>query len=178
MPREQILRYFYSMACKLIQYSDEYSASVFSGIGEAQDIWVHINKYQFLNQLVDFMIAGVEEYFSQLNGGQYDNRIVREIIKYIRKHYADPNLSIITVSDHVNLSPTYICRIFKETTETTINKYILQQRMQKAQQLIRENQIKVNKIAHAVGYRNGNYFSFQFKKFNNCSPSEYRERMR
>ena len=178
LPREQILRYFYSMACKLIQYSDEYSASVFSGIGEAQDIWVHINKYQFLNQLVDFMIAGVEEYFSQLNGGQYDNRIVRKIIKYIRKHYADPNLSIITVSDHVNLSPTYICRIFKETTETTINKYILQQRMQKAQQLIRENQIKVNEIARAVGYRNGNYFSFQFKKFNNCSPSEYRERMR
>jgi len=177
LSRQKILRYFYLLACRLIQYADEYTVTVFGDIGEAQDLWMYINRFQFFNQLVDFLVASVEDYFSQLNGGRYDNRIVREIIKYIRKNYADPNLSIISISDHVNLSPTYICRVFKEATDSTINKNILQFRMQKAQELIRDNTTKVNEVARSVGYRNGNYFSFQFKKYTQYSPSEYREKV-
>ena len=175
LPRQKILRYFYALTCRLMQHADEYSVHVFGEIGEPQDLWVYLNQFQLLSQLVDFLVASVEEYFSQLNGGQYDNRVVKEIIKYIRKNYADPNLSIISISDNVNLSPTYVCRVFKEATGTTINKCILQYRMQKAQEMIRENKTKVNEIARSVGYRNGNYFSFQFKKYSKYSPSEYRE---
>lgn len=47
--------------------------------------------------------------------------------------------------------------------------------MQKAAQLIRNPANRVSDVAEMVGYRNGNYFSFRFRKSFGLSPSEYKE---
>ncbi len=175
--RANVLRHYYALACALIHAAQDNLLDVFEEVGQAQDVWVYINSFSFIDQLRDFLIQGVGDYFSRLNGGQYENVIVQRIIKYIRNNYWDPELSITSISECSRLSPTYICHIFKETTGLTINKFIFQCRMQKAQLLIKEPTCKVGDVAKLVGYRNGNYFSLQFKKHMGCSPSEYRGSM-
>ena len=95
----------------------------------------------------------------------------------IRSGYSDPDLSVDSLSLQCNLSPSYISHLFKDTTGQTLHSYIFEYRMQKAERLVRDPSIKIVDIAKMVGYRNGNYFSFQFKSKYGYSPTAYRELM-
>lgn len=94
---------------------------------------------------------------------------------YIRQHYADQNLSIKAISDHVHLSTSYLCTYFKNETGQTLNQYIAAYRMEKAKKFLCDPRNKISEISAMVGYADGNYFGKSFKKHAGLSPSEYRE---
>lgn len=94
---------------------------------------------------------------------------------YIRQHYADQNLSIKAISDHVHLSTSYLCTYFKNETGQTMNQYIAAYRMGKAKKFLSDPRNKISEISAMVGYADGNYFGKSFKKYVGLSPSEYRE---
>lgn len=170
-----VLRHYYALICELMRLAQDEQIALYEKIGKEQDVWVHIQNFSFITQLEDFLVQGINQYYDSLNEGKYGNATVDRIIKFIKNSYANPDLSITAISEHTNLSPTYICHLFKDTTDTTINNFILNYRMQKAQQLLRDPMCKVKDVGFLVGYRNGNYFSYQFKKFTGLSPSQFRE---
>ncbi|WP_029192705.1 response regulator [Paenibacillus harenae] len=103
------------------------------------------------------------------------NPAVAEIVAYIEKNFDDEGLSLQRIADHMYLTPSYICVIFKEETNATINQYIAQIRVDKAKQLMKDNRIKVKDVAARVGYGDSNYFTKLFKKQTGLTPNEYRE---
>lgn len=106
-----------------------------------------------------------------------DNPVIRIICEYIADHYAEPDLSVKTISDYAALSTSYVCTYFKNETGMTLNQYITDFRMKKAKQLLVDPRNKVNEISAAVGYSDGNYFAKSFRKYTGLSPSEYREQV-
>ena len=96
---------------------------------------------------------------------------------YIAKHYGSDLLSIKEISDHVNLSASYVCTYFKNQTGKTLNQYLTEYRMEKAMRLLEDARYQIADISAKVGYSNGNYFSKSFKKFTGLTPSKYREKM-
>jgi len=46
--------------------------------------------------------------------------------------------------------------------------------MEKAKELLRGSSMKMSEIAYAVGYKDAHYFSYLFKKTQECTPREYR----
>lgn len=170
-----VLRHFYAMICELMHLAQEEQIVLYEKIGKEPDIWVYIQNFSFITQLEEFLAQGINLYFDSLSEGKYGNTTVDRIVKFIKNNHANPDLSITAISEYTNLSPTYICHLFKDTTQSTINNFILNYRMQKAQLLLKDPTIKVKDVGFLVGYRNGNYFSYQFKKFTGMSPSQYRE---
>ena len=60
--------------------------------------------------------------------------------------------------------------------DRAFNRYLQKQRMLRAAELLKDEQIKVQDIAELLGFSDNNYFSKAFRKFYDMSPSEYRQK--
>lgn len=104
------------------------------------------------------------------------SRYVNEAIQYIRKHYNDPYMSVSQVSLYLDISESYLSRIFKKETDYTFNSYLTQYRIHSAMNILKDCRVKVYEVAKKVGYSDATYFSTLFKKIVGFSPSEYQEK--
>lgn len=69
----------------------------------------------------------------------------------------------------------HLSRIFTSTTGVTIEKYFILLRMEKAKELITQDELSMAEIAIKLGYGSQQIFSTQFKKETGKTPSEYRQ---
>jgi len=94
--------------------------------------------------------------------------------EYIAAHYADEGISLGSVAQYVNISPNYFSALFSRETGQSMVRYIIEYRMNKAKELLLRTNMLSSEIGAAVGYKDPHYFSFMFKKMQNCSPTQYR----
>lgn len=94
--------------------------------------------------------------------------------EYIRQNFKNEDISLNTAAASVNLSPNHFSTIFSQETGQTFVEYLTYVRMEKAKELLRNSTMKTSDIAFAVGYRDAHYFSYLFKKTQECTPREYR----
>ncbi len=95
-------------------------------------------------------------------------------IEYMDNNYLySPSLEDIACQSH--LAPNYFHRLFKKTFDLTPYQYMLNRRMNLAQQLISSTDLTVKEIAFRTGYDNEFHFSRTFKKYFKLSPSQYRQ---
>ena len=119
-------------------------------------------------------IQNQKEYIQQQYGEvKSKESFVAQADLYIHEHLGDFELSVPKIAEYLNLSPDYLSGIFKQEKGITLNKYIIQTRMEVAELLIREGNISITAIAEQVGYENYSYFSSSFKKAYGCSPASY-----
>ncbi len=84
-------------------------------------------------------------------------------------------LSIERIAASVYLSPDYLRQLFKQELGTSLMHYVIEQRLALAQQLLRESNQNIQDIAEHCGFQSPYYFSRLFKKYCNCTPSEFRK---
>jgi len=92
------------------------------------------------------------------------------VLDYIDKHYAQ-KLSLGQLSSIANMSPHYLCRLFKSLTGKSPTDYINHLRVNKAAILLQESTLNITEVAMSVGFNDSNYFSRQFKKYKQVAPS-------
>lgn len=100
--------------------------------------------------------------------------VVDEILQYIEERYADEELSLNTIAEHVNFSPNHLSTIFSKQTGQTFIKYLTDFRMMKAKELLRCTGKRSSEISLEVGYKDPHYFSYLFKKTQGVTPTQYR----
>lgn len=103
-----------------------------------------------------------------------DDLAVKYIKKYIDEHYSE-ELTLEGISEILNVSPSYLCHIFKETTGYAPIQYIMRRRVGEAQSLLISTQYSSTEIASMVGYDNSNYFNTIFTRIVGMSPIKYRK---
>lgn len=97
---------------------------------------------------------------------------VRQAMDYIAGHYADENISIATIAEHLRVSEGHLSHVFKKQTGMTVTNYLTKTRIEAAMALLQTGRVKVYEAAAAVGYKDVTYFSATFKKLTGLSPSE------
>lgn len=102
---------------------------------------------------------------------QYFNSKVADIITYIH-HNIDSPLSIGEIAAHFYLSTSYLCRLFKKGTGTTINSYITTRRIELAQTLLAGG-YSVNEVYSMCGFNDYSNFFKAFTKKVGISPKKY-----
>lgn len=96
---------------------------------------------------------------------------VDRILTYINQHIQNP-LTIEELSENFYLSPSYLCRIFKSATGTTINKYITTKRITIAKSLLAEGK-SVNEACEECRFNDYSNFLKTFTKAVGISPKKY-----
>lgn len=73
-----------------------------------------------------------------------------------------------------HMSNSNLMRVFRKATDQTPIEYLVRLRIQRSMELLRNTDLSITEIALEVGFNDGNYFTRQFRKANNVSPSAYR----
>ena len=117
-------------------------------------------------------IIGVRD---TISGRRYSDII--EIAKdQIRKTYMSDEISLNTIAAEVGMSPSYFSSIFGKEMGKTFVEYLTEIRMDRAKELLMCSSMKTSEIGYEVGYKDPHYFSYIFKKTQNCTPKEFRAR--
>ena len=101
------------------------------------------------------------------------NIMINRIKHYIDEHYNE-DITIEGLSDLVNITPQYLCRMFKKYLNLRPFQYIAMKRIQRAKIMLSDHTLSIHDIARSVGYNDCSYFCAIFKKHEMISPSEYR----
>ena len=117
-------------------------------------------------------IIGVRD---TISGRRYSDII--EIAKdQIRKTYMSDEISLNTIAAEVGMSPSYFSSIFSKEMGKTFVEYLTEIRMDRAKELLMCSSMKTSEIGYEVGYKDPHYFSYIFKKTQNCTTKEFRAR--
>ncbi|MCZ8514546.1 AraC family transcriptional regulator [Paenibacillus filicis] len=99
---------------------------------------------------------------------------VQQAIQYLSAQYAEP-ITIELMAETFGYNRAYLSNLFKRHTGVTPVTFLLRLRLDKARHLLRERpELTVEQIASSVGFQDPLYFSKQFKRFYQASPTEYR----
>lgn len=70
---------------------------------------------------------------------------------------------------------TSLSTIFSEIEGQTIEQYLINQKIERAKELLSYNELTVSEIAYALNYTDSHHFSRQFKAKTSFSPTQYRK---
>ncbi|MCC5468629.1 AraC family transcriptional regulator [Pelosinus baikalensis] len=99
------------------------------------------------------------------------NQQVQEILTYINQHITEA-ITVEHLAEQFYISTSYICRIFKATTGTTINKYINARRITIAKTLLTMG-LGVSEVCEKCGFNDYSNFLKAFTKAVGISPKKY-----
>ncbi len=100
-----------------------------------------------------------------------DERITR-IMNFIQENYLDVNLD--DLSKQFFLSKPYLSKYIKEKSGMTFGENVQKIRLKKASTLLKNGNMKIEKVAESVGYPSVEHFNRQFKKKYGMTPVQYR----
>lgn len=103
------------------------------------------------------------------------NIIIQKTIEYINKNYSK-KLTLQSIAENVHINSSYLSRLFRQKTGTTLTNFISEIRLERAKELILQSEDKTYEIASLVGIEDPAYFSQIFKKHTGYSPTEFRVR--
>lgn len=98
---------------------------------------------------------------------------VQKVMNYVNLNVAEP-LTLKSLAAMYFISPSYLSALFKQETGSTLIDYINTQRVNRAAQLLVQNNHTIAAVAEEVGILDVNYFTKIFKKTLGVTPTRYR----
>jgi two-component system, response regulator YesN len=100
---------------------------------------------------------------------------VLSVIKYIDRNLTN-KITLSDISKHVNLSETYLSKVFKSEMGKSIITYVNERKMKKAYELLSKGELLVKEAALEVGIDDPFYFNRLFKREFGLSPKKIFEK--
>ena len=102
-----------------------------------------------------------------------EHPLVATVKQFINEHLSE-KITLECIGKELFFSPLYCEIIFKRYTGTSIIKYLIQQRIERAKALLLDGTLSLKAIAIAVGFEDYNYVSRVFKRATGTSPKKYK----
>lgn len=94
----------------------------------------------------------------------------KKAVEYIRKNYADSNLTLQKLAKELNINDSYLSRLFRQEISLNFVDYLAMTRIQAAITLIDDGVYTVCQLADSVGFNDPYYFSKVFKRLQGIPP--------
>ena len=99
---------------------------------------------------------------------------IDEITRYVEENCTE-KISLTELAQKSFYNPSYFSRVFKKKNGISLIEFIHKHRINKACELLKNQNLTVEEIALEVGYQDRCGFYTQFKKYVGCLPTEFKE---
>lgn len=99
------------------------------------------------------------------------------IVNFINENYSQ-RITLDSISRQFYISPSYFCKMFKDSTGFTLVEYVNNVRIKEARLLLRNTDAKMGDIAERVGFESLTHFGRIFKELTGYTPLKYRHMQR
>ena len=103
--------------------------------------------------------------------------LCRRALEAIDQNYMDPDLSLVSLSGMLDVSPNHLSSCIKKTAGESFINILIRKRMEAARELLAEPNLRIQEVALRCGYTDQHYFSYCFKKYCGESPNSLRRRV-
>lgn len=107
----------------------------------------------------------------------HDPACITNAKNFILAHAEEP-LSLRDVAEHVHVSSHYFSKSFKKATGIGFSEFLARVRVERAKDLIANQQLSINEVANQAGFGSLSQFNRAFHRYAGSSPKEYRASLR
>lgn len=100
---------------------------------------------------------------------------ISDACTYIKTHIRD-NPSLDTTAAHLNISASYLSKLFVTHLHTPYSNFVLSEKIQHARRLLSGTKLSMTEIAYQCGFSSSSYFSDSFRRINGVSPMQFRKK--
>ena len=136
-------------------------------------ILVISNSTYLKNRYVDQLY---HDAFSEENYKFFSDQKILGLLSFLQENL-DKELSNKVISNHLNISEDYVGQFFKNSIGFSPQDYIEHKRMERAIELLREDENAVKVISNEVGYKDTAYFCRRFKLMFGVQAGKMRKRL-
>ncbi|WP_370589516.1 helix-turn-helix domain-containing protein [Tychonema sp. LEGE 07203] len=79
-------------------------------------------------------------------------------------------MSLEAIANHIDISSYHFCRLFKQSTGFSPHQYVIQQRVERAKQLLLQGKMSLAEIAIACGFSHQSHLNRHFKRITGVTP--------
>lgn len=101
-------------------------------------------------------------------------QLAQEVLRYIRTHYRE-EITNGSIAAQFGYHPNYLNSLILQHTGTSMHRYLLNYRMNRAVELLQNTTLSITAVAEAVGLPDMQHFSKCFKKIVGYPPSYYKK---
>ena len=104
--------------------------------------------------------------------GQLTSQQMRQVVDFVQAHL-DQHLSLEELARQTGFSPYYFARLFRLTTGVSPHEFVLRQRVERAQLLLKEREVSLAQVATACGFADQSHLTQIFKRHVGLTPRAY-----
>ena len=126
--------------------------------------------------LTQYDSSGETKHISTGPMQHFQDGLLQEILDYMNSMITEP-LTIEEICHKFSISRSSLQTLFRNNLEISPKNYMVQIKLKKSKELIRENKYTISEIAFMLGFSSIHYFSRTFKQHFNLTPSEYAKKL-
>ena len=110
--------------------------------------------------------------FSIYKGGLPERQLL-QVLEYINEHL-NQDIKLADLAALLDISQFHFSHLFKQSVGTSPYQYLLQQRVERAKQLLKQTDQSIMEIAFLCGFNSHSHLSKQFRQLTGITPTAYR----
>lgn len=127
-----------------------------------------------LKELYSLLYALIEEFPKPFEYKDKElHTYIQDSLNFINSNYMH-SITVQEIADYVNLSRSYLYKMFIKNLGISPQRYLINLRMYKATLLLKGTKLPIGEVASSVGYSDSLLFSKTFSKHFSMSPLNYR----
>ena len=132
---------------------------------------IHADTFQEFQEILKTTLIQLKKYREE---SKEQFTICDKAEELIHKAYMDINLNNSIIADKLNISPSYLSKLFKNQKNISLLDYLYQVRLSYAKKFLRETNLTVEEIAAKTGFISNSALTKAFKKYEGITPGSYR----
>lgn len=169
------LEYIFPVISDLSLFLSNNGLSINDITHSEEPVYISVSKFDTFDEICQYLCNICSEFSNALKNLNNDtNRYISQINELIQTDYANPQLDIAMAAEKIGISYSYICKIVKESKQSSFTILLNHYRIETSKKLLLTTNHSIKQIAEEVGYINDQSYSRYFKKFENMTPGKYR----